>query len=52
MTPRTWLITGVSSGFGHERTKQLLKLGECVVGTIRRLDTVADFVERYPDRFR
>ena len=27
---RTWLITGVSSGFGNEMTKQLLKKGDTV----------------------
>jgi len=51
MTQRTWLITGVSSGFGRELTKQVLERGERVVGTARRLDAVADLVERYPDRF-
>jgi NAD(P)-dependent dehydrogenase (short-subunit alcohol dehydrogenase family) len=49
MAQRTWLITGVSSGFGRELTKQLLERGERVVGTVRRLDTVADLVERFPD---
>ncbi len=52
MTPRTWLITGVSSGFGRELTGQLLERGDLVVGTVRRLGTVADLVEQYPDRFR
>ena len=28
MTARTWLITGVSSGFGRELTSQLLNRGE------------------------
>ena len=35
MTPRTWIITGVSSGFGRELTEQLLERGERVVGTVR-----------------
>ena len=52
MTPRAWLITGVSSGFGRELTKQLLGRGDRVVGTVRRLDAVADLAERYPDTFR
>lgn len=52
MTQRTWLITGVSSGFGRELTEQLLGRGERVVGTVRRLDAVADLVERYPEAFR
>jgi NAD(P)-dependent dehydrogenase (short-subunit alcohol dehydrogenase family) len=33
MKARTWLITGVSSGFGRELTEQLLDRGDLVVGT-------------------
>jgi len=51
MTARTWLITGVSSGFGRELSEQLLHRGERVVGTVRGLDKVADLVARYPDAF-
>ena len=47
----TWLITGVSSGFGRELTEQLLVRGDRVVGTVRRLDAVGDIVERNPDTF-
>ncbi len=39
-------------GFGRELTEQLLERGERVVGTVRRLDAVADLVERYPERFK
>lgn len=49
---RTWLITGVSSGFGRELTEQLLDRGERVVGTVRRLDTVSDLAALHPERFR
>jgi NAD(P)-dependent dehydrogenase (short-subunit alcohol dehydrogenase family) len=52
MAPPTWLITGVSSGFGRELTVQLLDRGARVVGTVRRPDSVADLVEKYPTRFR
>jgi NAD(P)-dependent dehydrogenase (short-subunit alcohol dehydrogenase family) len=52
MAQRTWLITGVSSGFGRQLTKQLLDGGERVVGTVRGLDTVADLVEQYLAAFR
>lgn len=52
MTTRTWLITGVSSGFGHALTTQLLKRGDTVIGTVRSLDKVADLSEQYPDTFR
>ncbi len=52
MAQRTWLITGVSSGFGREMTEQLLQRGDRVVGTVRKLDALAGFAERYPDAFR
>ena len=43
MSQRTWFITGVSSGFGCELTKQLLAQGDCVVGTVRDTRKVADY---------
>ena len=52
MTQHVWMITGVSSGFGRELTQQLLDRGDRVVGTVRKLDTVADLVSAYPDTFR
>jgi NAD(P)-dependent dehydrogenase (short-subunit alcohol dehydrogenase family) len=51
VTSRSWLITGVSSGFGHELTTQLLEAGDVVVGTVRRPDSVADLADKYPDTF-
>ena len=35
MTARTWILTGVSSGFGRELTSQLLGRGDRVIGTVR-----------------
>src|SRR5664280_2836738 len=52
MAQRTWLITGVSSGFGRQLTERLLDGGERVVGTVRGLDKVADLVDQYPAAFR
>ena len=52
MTIRTWLITGVSSGFGRELASQLLDRGDTVVGTVRRPDSAADLVQKYPGTFR
>ncbi|MBT2225058.1 hypothetical protein [Nonomuraea sp. NEAU-A123] len=52
MTARTWLITGVSSGFGRELTEQLLQRGDRVVGTVRDTGKVADLAGQYPDTFR
>jgi NADP-dependent 3-hydroxy acid dehydrogenase YdfG len=51
MSQRTWFITGVSSGFGHELSKQLLERGERVIGTVRGIGKVGDLVERFPDTF-
>ncbi len=51
MSQRTWLITGVSSGFGRELTDQLLARGDRVVGTVRDVGKVADLVRRYPQAF-
>ncbi|MFF1919802.1 SDR family oxidoreductase [Streptomyces sp. NPDC058221] len=51
MTSRTWLITGVSSGFGHALTTQLLEGGDTVIGTVRDLGKVADLAEKHPDTF-
>ncbi|PXW28870.1 UNVERIFIED_CONTAM: short-subunit dehydrogenase [Williamsia faeni] len=51
MAQRTWLITGVSSGFGRELTEQLLLAGDRVVGTVRNAGKVDDLVAQYPDTF-
>ena len=48
---KVWLITGVSSGFGYEMTKQLLENGDTVVGTVRNTKKVNDFIERFPNTF-
>ena len=48
---RTWLITGVSSGFGNEMTKQLLEKGDTVIGTVRSTGKVQELIELYPDTF-
>ena len=45
---RTWVITGISSGFGYEITKQLLEKGDTVVGTVRKTDKIKSLMEEYP----
>lgn len=45
---RTWLITGISSGFGYEITKQLLEKGDTVVGTVRKTDKIKSLMVEYP----
>jgi NAD(P)-dependent dehydrogenase (short-subunit alcohol dehydrogenase family) len=51
MVQRTWFITGVSSGFGHQLTQQLLERGDRVIGTVRDVGKVADVLERYPETY-
>jgi NAD(P)-dependent dehydrogenase (short-subunit alcohol dehydrogenase family) len=50
MTHRTWLVTGVNSGFGRIMTEQLLAKGERVAGTVRKMDAMSDLKARYGDR--
>ena len=47
MTQRTWLITGISSGFGRQLAEQLLARGNRVIGTIRKPGAAADLEARY-----
>ncbi|MDR3482891.1 MAG: SDR family oxidoreductase [Burkholderiaceae bacterium] len=49
MTQRTWLITGISSGFGREMTSQLLARGDRVFGTLRKKNAVDDLKAKYGD---
>lgn len=51
MEANTYLITGVSSGFGHEMAKQLLEAGKTVIGTVRTKDKAADLITAHPDTF-
>lgn len=51
MTNRTWLITGVSSGFGYELCRQLLERGDKVIGTVRNKDKVDHLIDQYTETF-
>lgn len=48
---KTWLITGVSSGFGNEMTKQLLAKGDKVIGTVRNTAKVQELIDKYHETF-
>lgn len=50
MTQRTWLITGINSGFGRHMSEQLLARGERVAGTVRKLASVDDLKARYGEQ--
>jgi NAD(P)-dependent dehydrogenase (short-subunit alcohol dehydrogenase family) len=47
VTQRTWFITGTSSGFGREMTKQLLARGDRVAATVRNMDVLNDLKAMY-----
>jgi NAD(P)-dependent dehydrogenase (short-subunit alcohol dehydrogenase family) len=51
MTQRTWLITGVNSGFGRHMTEQLLARGDRVAGTVRKMDAMngSAYLRAQPD---
>lgn len=47
MTPRNWLITGVSSGFGRMMAEQPLARGDRVAGTVRNLSVMDELKAKY-----
>jgi len=49
MAGRTWLITGISSGFGLEISKQVLAEGDIVFGTVRNAKKIEGLAEAYPE---
>ncbi len=48
--PKTWFITGASSGLGLEMTQQLLDKGHKVVATVRRVGALTELAQEYGDR--
>lgn len=46
-TPRVWFITGASKGFGRIWAEAALGRGDRVAATARRVDTLAELVDRY-----
>lgn len=51
MGHKTWMITGVSSGFGNEITQIALAKGDTVIGTVRNTYKIQDLINSYPDTF-
>ena len=50
MAQQTWFITGISTGLGRGLAEKLLERGERVLGTVRKLEQVADLQARYGER--
>jgi NAD(P)-dependent dehydrogenase (short-subunit alcohol dehydrogenase family) len=48
--PRTWFITGTSSGLGRQLTEQLLARGDRVAATLRRPEALDDLRAEAGDR--
>jgi NAD(P)-dependent dehydrogenase (short-subunit alcohol dehydrogenase family) len=46
--PRTWFITGASTGIGRVLAEEVLKAGGKVIVTARKLDKIADLEQQYP----
>jgi NAD(P)-dependent dehydrogenase (short-subunit alcohol dehydrogenase family) len=50
LTPRVWLITGTSSGFGRALAESALAAGDRVVATARHPEAVFDLADKYPEQ--
>lgn len=48
MAGRSWLITGISSGFGMEIARQVLTAGDAVFGTVRNEQKIRALAAKYP----
>jgi short-subunit dehydrogenase len=46
--PRTWFITGASTGFGRLLAEEVLKSGGKVIATARNIEKVIDLEQTYP----
>lgn len=51
-TPRTWLITGASSGIGLALARAAAKLGDNVVAVARHVDPLTPLVDEFGERVR
>jgi NAD(P)-dependent dehydrogenase (short-subunit alcohol dehydrogenase family) len=50
MTPKTWFITGASSGFGRAFAEHALTRGHNVVATARRIEALKEIEAKAPKR--
>lgn len=52
MTPRVWLVTGCSSGFGRELALEILARGDRVIATARNETKLGDLQKEGADAMR
>lgn len=48
MTPKVFLVTGSSSGFGREVVEKILKQGDIAIATLRKVEALDDLQVQYP----
>jgi NADP-dependent 3-hydroxy acid dehydrogenase YdfG len=48
--PKTWLVTGCSTGFGRVIAQAILTAGDNLIATARNLDAIADIATEYPQQ--
>ncbi|KAI0738907.1 NAD(P)-binding protein [Daedaleopsis nitida] len=48
MSPKVWIITGTSSGFGRELVDVVLENGDIAVATLRCPETLSELTSKYP----
>ena len=51
-SPRTWFVTGASSGIGLAMTRAALQRGDNVVATARTTEALVDLAKQYPASLR
>ena len=49
---KVWFITGTSTGFGRLLAEEVLKAGDCVLATARKLEQIEDLTQQYPETAR
>ncbi|MGA1983946.1 MAG: oxidoreductase [Acidobacteriaceae bacterium] len=51
-TGKVWFITGASTGFGRLLAEEVLKAGDRVIATARKVEQIAELVTQYPETAR
>ncbi|UBF30047.1 SDR family NAD(P)-dependent oxidoreductase (plasmid) [Kovacikia minuta CCNUW1] len=51
-SPKIWLITGSSTGFGRSLTEAVLKHGDTVIATARKPEQLEELIQHYPDTIK
>lgn len=52
VTPKVWLITGCSTGFGFALAEAVLAKGDCLLATARKPEQLRALIDQYPNTAR